>query len=217
MEKIIQITSVFIDITACLLNLITFQFVFKSFNIRKHVFALLFLDSLNCCICAIFSTILDTILLSEKISELYLVCSVAFLVSYLPNSLGAILTLIIAVIRYTLALKSAKNIHPSDAKVTNLALGIFIIVASTIISCFIFHFELGFPTAYFIDACAYPEVQPRQLTKFTTLFLIHPNVVNFLSLVTDIQMLIFLSKVIMPSIQTEVSGGAGKILLMSSK
>ena len=216
MEKIIQITSVLIDITACLLNLITFQFVFKSFNIRKHVFALLFLDSLNCCICAIFATILDTILLSEKISEIYLVCSVAFLVSYLPNSLGAILTLIIAVIRYTLTLKSAKNIHPSDAKVTYIALGIFVVVASTIISCFIFHYKLGFPTAYFVDACAYPEVQPRQLTKFTTLFLIHPNIVNFLSLVTDIKMLIFLRKVIMPSVQIEVPRGAGTIVLMSS-
>ena len=211
MEKIIQITSVFIDITACLLNLITFQFVFKSFNIRKHVFALLFLDSLNCCICAIFATILDTILLSEKISEIYLVCFVLFLVSYLPNSLGAILTLIIALIRYTLTLKSAKNIHPSDAKVTNIALGIFVIVATTVITCFIFHLKLGFPTAYFIDACAYPEVEPRQLTKFTTLFLLHPNVVNFLSLVTDIQMLIFLRKMIMPSIKIEVTGGAGKI------
>ena len=208
------ISYVIIDILSCLMNLVTLQFVFKSFNIKTHVFALLFLDSLNCSICAIISTITDSILLSGKFDQKYALCSVSFFVSYLPNSFGAALTLLIALTRYTLTLKAAKNIRPSNAKVTVLGLGIFATAVVTIISFFVYHFKFDIPTAYYIEACACYDEEPRLMSKLTICFLFHPNFLNVLSLVTDIQMLIFLKKVIMPLPKIEVREGSGKIILI---
>ena len=213
METTIKVANVIIDIIACLLNCVTLVFVFKSFHIRTHVFALLFLDALNCSTCAVFAFIADTtIVLSEKIGKSYLVCSIAFLGSYLPNSFGAVLTLLIALTRYTLTVKAARNIHPENYKVTAIALGTFATTASIILSFFIYHFILGLPTAYFIEACAHYDQEPRQMTKITIVSLFHPNLFNILSLATDIQMVIFLKKMIKPSGKIEIPIGLGKIL-----
>ena len=208
------IAYVIIGIFSCLMNLVTLNFVFKSFNIKTHVFALLFLDSLNCSICAIISTITDAILLSGKLGQNYALCSVSFFVSYLPNSFGSVLTLLIALTRYTLTLKSAKNIRPSNAKVTALGLGIFATAVVTIISFFVYHFKFDIPTAYYIEACAYYDEEPRLMSKLTIFFLFHPNFLNVLSLLTDIRMLIFLKKVIMPLPKNEILEGPGKIFLI---
>ena len=212
MERTTLIAYVIFDVVACILNQVTLKYVMTSFDIRTHVFTLLFLDSLNCSICAIISTITDTILLTEKQSHNYFLCSAAFMASYLPNCFGANLTLLIAVTRYTLTLKSAKNIHPTDSKVTILVLSIFAMVVCTVLFFFLYNFILGIPTTYFIEACAHPGVEPRILPKLTMLFLFHPYISNILSLVTDIKMLILLKKVIMPSRKNGAPNGAGKII-----
>ena len=212
MNTAFEIAFEVIDIFSSLINLVTLGYVCKNYNIRIHVFTLLFLDSLSATLCSLISTFLDTIFLAKIFPKNGLICSWAFLVAYLPNSFGALLTLLIAVTRYTLSVKSAKNIHPSNRKVSIIALGSFSTAVVTVITFLGVNLWLGIPISYFEHACAKPgEGNPPSVFLLTTLFLFHPNFCNILTLITDINLLRFLRKVILPSRGDEIHRMGKKI------
>ena len=203
MKKGFLIAFEVLAILACLSNLTTLQFVVKNFNLKTHVFTLLFLDSLSSTVCSIASVIFETILLSKIFQPNFIICSWSFLVAYIPNCFGAILTLLISLTRYLLAIKAAKNIHPNNKRVTLTAIGVFAVAAGFITAFFLATFHLDISTVYYTNVCAYPEQDHRPISTALTLFILHPNVCYILSLLTDIQMLRFLKTVIIPSNNTQ--------------
>ena len=211
MKEKFLIAFAVIDVCACIFNLTTLQFVVKSFNLKTHVFTLLFIDSLSSTICSIASVVFDTIFLTKPFEPNFISCSFAFFAAYLPNSFGSILTFLIAVTRYFLTKKAAKNIHPNNKKVTLAVLGIFTSEAGFIIVFFFVNLSFNISSSYYINACAYPEQDQKQIPLFVVLFLLHPNVCNMFSLLTDLQMLRFLKTVILPSNSAQ-NHGAGTIL-----
>ena len=199
-----------IDLCACLLNLTTLKFVYKNVNLKTHVFSLLFLDSLSSTICSIGSIILDTIFLTKVFEPNYVMCSLSYLMSYLSISFGAILTLLITVTRYVLATKSAKNIQLNNKKITLIVLGIFTAAAGFNIIFFIVNLKFGTINSSFVSVCAHWKQEPKNIPILIVIFLFHPNICNILSLLTDIKMLMFLQKVIIPTHNSQ-NLGTGKI------
>ena len=198
MKQAFLITFEVIDVFACITNLTTLQYVCKNFPLKTHVFMLLFLDSLSSTIFAVASTILDTIFLTKAVESSFTLCSLAYVVAYLPVSFGAILTLLITFTRYFLAIKSAKNIHPSPKKVSFIGLGIFTVSAVFSIVFFTLSLHFGIFASHFIVACAEWDKDPNDTPFVVALFLLHPSVCNVLSLLTDINMLRFLHSVLLP-------------------
>ena len=211
MKNSFLIAYVFIDLCACMLNLSTLIFVYKNVNLKTHVFSLLFLDSLSSTICSIGSMILDTIFLTKAFEPNFILCSLSYLMSYLSISFGAILTLLITVTRYVLATKSAKNIQLNNNKVTQIVLGIFTAAAGFNIIFFIVNLKFGTINSSFLSVCAQWKQGPKNVSILMVLFLFHPNICNFFSLLTDIKMLMFLQKVIIPT-NNALSLGTGKVL-----
>ncbi len=75
--------------------------ILNHFNIITHVFCLIFMDSLFSTWCAGISTVLDLLVLTGIADTSFVVCS-----------FGALLTLIIASVKYILTKKASKNIQP---------------------------------------------------------------------------------------------------------
>ena len=188
-----------IDVCGCLLNLITLHFVYQHFNLKTHVFTLLFLDSFTSTLCSIASLCLDTIFLTKVFEPNLNICFLAYLASYLPVSFGTILTLLISFTRYFLATKAAKNIHPDSKKVTLVVLGIFTAATGSVIVFLFVNFNFANTISLFIYACESQNEGTKSFLPEMVLFLYHPFVCTILSLVTDFQMLRFLKKVIAPS------------------
>ena len=184
---------VLVDYCACITNLTTFIYIFKTFNIKTHVFTLVFLDSLISSVCSILSAILDTFFWADIIQPNYFLCHLTFLTSYLPNCLGAVFTLLVTSVRYILAKKAAKNIKPSNKKVSTITIGIFSSILTAILVIYLTHALLNMQFASFINICSGQVLQRRILA--TTLFLNIPNACNISALLTDIQMIRFLKKV----------------------
>ena len=120
------------------------------------------------------------------------------------------MTLLVSLTRYILTRKSAKNIQPSNKKVSIITVAIFGTFARVIIAtCFIFAlFDL--PLFSFVDVCAGRELRPRLILAHCLLHT--PNIFNILALIMDIQMIQFLKKVIIPP-QTNFLQGLGKTLI----
>ena len=184
---------VLVDYCACITNLTTFIYIFKTFNIKYHVFTLVFLDSLISSVCSILSALLDTLFWADVIRTSYLLCHLTFVSSYLPYCLGALLTLLVASVRYILAKKAAKNIKPSNEKVSAIAIGIFVSILTAILGTILIHALLNMQIATFIDICSGQVTKPRIFA--TIMFLNIPNACNISALLTDIQMIRFLKKV----------------------
>ena len=195
---------VLIDVCSCFTNLTTLTYILKTFNIKTHVFILIFLDSLNSSLFSISSTVFDTLFLTNKVQPNALLCLLAFLSSYLPNCFGSILTLLISLIRYTLARESARNIQHSNKKVSTFAILLFATSSTVILAICVIFALFDFSLVAFVDICAGKDVRPKHIAA--NLFLLAPNVWNVLALLTDIQMLKFLKKVIMPSNSNALQG-----------
>ena len=199
MQTTFLIIFIVIDVCACFLNFTTLVYITKTFNIKVHVFTLIFLDSLISTTCCICSTFLDLFLSTTGFQPNYIFCFFLFMFSYFPNCCGAFLTLLISLIRYLLAKKSAKNIQPANQKVLLIALALFAVYATIICAFCVIHAVLDLALAYIIEVLLNPEQNPRSLRLVTIIFLQIPNYCNLLSLVIDIQMLNFLKKVIIPT------------------
>ena len=215
MKMIFWLVFVAIDICACFTNCTTLVYITKTYNIKIHVFTLIFLDSLISTTCYMIVTFLDLLLLARHTQPNYLLYFFTFLFTYYPNCCGAFLTLLISLLRYCLAKKSAQNIQPSNKKVSLFALAIFMFYAIFIITTCVLHAVFDLPLAFFIEVLSRPQKSPRTLRQWTMIFLQIPNFCNLLSLVTDIQMLKFLKKVIIPTKENVLSGlGIGLIFVV---
>ena len=209
MKSTILSIFVFIDVCSCFTNLTTLTYICKNFNIKTHVFILIFLDSLNSSLFSIISTVFDTLFLTNLVQPNTLLCLFAFLSSYLPNCFGSILTLLISLTRYILARNSAKNIQPSNKKVSTIAIAVFSTTAAVIVAICVTYALFDIPLVAYVEICAGKILRPGHFTaKF---FLMAPNVWNVLALLTDIEMLKFLKKVIIPT-NINVLQGLGESL-----
>ena len=194
-----------IDVCASLTNLTTLVYIATTFNIKTHVFTLLFLDSLNSTVCCMISTLLDSLLLAGQIQQNFPVCYLAILTFYLPTCFGPILTVLITLTRYILAKLSAKNIQPSNKKVSVIALALFTAFAAISLIVISIHAVLDLPLATSVEICI-RGLSARPINPLSALSLMIPIIYNVVSLVTDMKMIIFLRKVIIPAIANVLSG-----------
>ena len=188
-----------IDVCADFTNLTTLIYIATSFNIKTHVFTLIFLDSLISTLCSVISTLFDSLLLAGQIQANANVCFLAFLTAYLSNCFGAILTFLIAAVRYILAKLSAKNIQPLSMKVSAIALAVFTALGAISVAICVTHAVLDLPMAFSIEVCADRDLFERPIKPLSTLLLSIPNIYKLFSMVVDIKMILFLRKVIIPA------------------
>ena len=205
-----------LDICAGFTNSATLFYITKTFNVKTHVFTLIFLDSLNSSVCSVFSTLINSLLLAGQIPANIQVCLLAFLTGYLPNCFGAILTVLISIVRYSLAKLSARNIQPSNKKVSAIALGVFTALAALTLFICLTHAVFDLPLAISIEVCANRDVSARPVKLLSTLFLLIPNIYYLSSLAVDLKMIIFLRKVLIPT-KPNVLSGLGTYFLQHLK
>ena len=94
----------------------TLLYILQNFNIFIHVFSLLFIDTLFSTSCALLSLILDVLVRTEVLQQSFTYCTMSFLALYLPAFYGPVLTFLVAVTRYILTKKSARNIQVIQQK-----------------------------------------------------------------------------------------------------
>jgi len=204
-----------LDILGCFSNLSTLIYIFKSFEIKTHVFALIFIDSLICSLSSGISIIVDLFLFAGHLQP---ACVVAFFTIYLPGCYGAVLTFLITTVRFYLAKKAAQNIHPSNKKVMSYAFTFFTLIATCYLSFFIICTLKDVPYSLFADSCINSNQEPRT-QSISILSVLHtPFFFNFCSLINDLRMLQFLKKTILPTssipmeMNSKIHGGNTELL-----
>ncbi len=125
---------------------------------------------------------------------------------------GAILTFLVSLVRYILARKSCKNIHPPNKQVLKWSIGSFFFLFSAISLYFVTSELLDLPFALVIEACSRGDREPREISKIRRMILQSPNYFNFGSILIDLMMFRFLKKTLLPT-----STNANFIQLRSSQ
>ena len=103
--------AIILGVLGVMSNGSTLLYILRNFNISIHVFALLFIDTLFSTACALLSMILDILVRAEVLQQSFTYCTMSFLALYLPAYYGSVLTFLVAITRYILTIKSAKNIQ----------------------------------------------------------------------------------------------------------
>jgi hypothetical protein len=190
------ITFLILDLIGLVLNAATMVYIQSTFDIKKHVFLLIFIDASISTISAGVSSVTDAILISGYRN--YPACFIMAITTYQPCSYGALLTLLIAFIRYDLAKKAAKNIISSNKKILCLPLITFIAFASSTFCYFLLCLLTEIPFAYVFDECTMLHQEPRTYSLFNTLVLQMPNLFNFTSIFVDVLLIRFIKKTVIP-------------------
>ena len=183
-----------LDIIGFFSNFSTLIYILKSFKIGTHVFTLIFLDSLISTLCTGISILFDLLFFAGHFNP---TCQIAFLTIYLPGSYGAVLTFLISSIRFYLANKAAKNIHPSNKRVLSYTLIMFALVVTFYPSYFAICLMMDVSYSLFSESCLYPDQEPRTLSLATKIVLGSPILFNIVSLMTDLRMLRFLKRTVL--------------------
>jgi hypothetical protein len=180
------------------LNFTTLIFIVKSFDIKTHVFTLLFIDAVQSTIGSAISVFLDALVISGVSDVSFAYCTFSYVVIYFPSNFGAFLTMLIDVIRYYLARKSTKNIAPSKSKISKLSLSLFLIMVTA--NCFYLAINETYdvPYAILVEGCNYKSRDPRPITILNRIVLQMPSSYNIVSMVFDGLMLHLLQKTILP-------------------
>ena len=89
-------------------NVLTLIHILKKFEIKIHVFTMIFVDSVLTNIGCVFSIILEILLLSNLVERTRTYCTLVYSSVYVPFSCGAISTFLVALVRYILTKKSAR-------------------------------------------------------------------------------------------------------------
>ena len=162
----------------------TLFYIFKSFDIKVHVYTLLFVDTL-------ISTIGNFIVLNLYIlKQTPLVdvntgfCSALFFALFLPTLYGAILICLVAVVRLTLAMRAAKNIQIPNRTVsawTLSAFGFFVLLSGSYI---VVHIALDEPIIPPVEVCAKMFREPRPGLMSVTKFIVNKRTFTYLELRT---------------------------------
>ena len=90
-------------------NLSTLVYILRNFDIKVHVYTLIFIDALFCSASALASFLLDVMMVTELIAVDRAFCTISLLSLLLPVLYGSILTFMVALVRYVLSVKAAKN------------------------------------------------------------------------------------------------------------
>jgi hypothetical protein len=196
------IAFLILDLIGLVLNASTMVYIQTTFDIKKHVFLLIFIDASVSTICAGVSSIIDAVLFSGY--KNYPTCFIMVITNYLPCSYGALLTLLIAFIRYDLAKKAAKNIINSNREILGRPLLIFIAFASAQLSYFLLCLLMDIPFSYFFDECTSPQRETRYW-YFSIFVLQCPNLFNLTSVIVDILLIRFIQKTLIPSANLGIS------------
>ena len=128
----------------------------------------------------------------------------------MPQSYGTVLTLEVAVIRYYLAIKAAQCEYPSNVKVLSVSVFAFCCYAATIFGFMAFLTIKDIPYSFIIEFCARPVDKVRPLAKAYLLAIQVPNILNFVSLVVDLNLVRFLRKNSLKEVQKNITLGTIK-------
>ena len=212
MENIICLT---ISALGFIYNGFTLLYIFHFFNIRRHVFLLLFIDNFFSSLCCLICFIIDLLAFTKTIEWSFFFCNILFLTLYLPINFGAITMMLISALRYSLALKSSKNIHPSTARVSAVVIVIFFFLSTC--TCLIFAFAIvqDLPFSFFVEDCASRDRSKRIVSVCSKFLLSVPNLYTVILLITDVKMLLFLKKAILPERQHDNLINEGKIFFLT--
>jgi hypothetical protein len=188
-------------------NSFTSVYISRNFDITKHVFTLLFIDALFSTCSCIISVLTDLLFKTELLKNEYAYCVIQFFVVYYSSNFGALLTMLIAIVRYYLTIQSSKNIIPSNYSVsvwTLLSLS-FVVIFNVI--CMAINIRLDVPIAILTEGCASHIREPRRISVPNMILILVINVYNITSLIVDILVLAFLKKKILPSQLNTVTRG----------
>ena len=100
----------------CLTNFLTLLYILKRFDIRVHVFTLIFIDVIISLVSSLISVTLDAFVMGDLITVSPIYCHISFLTIWLPIFYGDILTFKVAFVRYYLTIKAARNIQVWELK-----------------------------------------------------------------------------------------------------
>jgi len=149
-----------LHVTGLLFNFATFIYIVTNFNIKVHVYTLLFIDSLICMTSSLGLIILDTFFIYGIWNNSFWYCNTWFFTLLLPTYCGGILTFLVAAIRYILALKASKNIQPSNKTVSCWSLSFFFFGIFVITSFICINIWMDIPIAMMIEICASSQERP---------------------------------------------------------
>lgn len=159
----VQNAMIFFLVGAALFGLIsnslTLVYIFQTFNIKTHVFTLLFIDALFSALCCALSSIVDFLVMFDFMKVEYIYCNLSYVAVYYSACFGAFVTLLIASIRYYLSIHSLQNIQPE--KVSKLAFSILSAVVLLNIVFVSVNAGLDIPYALLVEGCTYTIRESR--------------------------------------------------------
>ena len=196
MEEFCTIVYLILGLIGWLANGITMGSILKRFEVHIHVFALICIDAVFSTLCAALSTISDVLVLAKVLIPDYNSCAMAFMASYLPCCFGALNTLLISSIRFTLAKKSAKNIQVPNRRVLSTAIAVLLLISAALSAFFFYNISNDLPFAFYIEACYSEDM--RHVPRYNGVVLQFPNYFNVASLIVDTKMLAFIKKTVLP-------------------
>ena len=179
-------------------NLATLVYILMNFQIRTHVYSLLFIDSLISSIGAILLTSLDILVQSGLLNISYAYCSVTFFSMFLPVFYGGFLTFMVALIRYVLAMKSAKNIQVQNSAVSKRSLSSFSVLVLLTLCYSAYNIWFDIPFAVFVESCFSGKGEPRPVTLTNIIANRTGVIMNLASVFVDILVVRFIKKTILP-------------------
>jgi hypothetical protein len=105
----------------------------------------------------------------------------------------------VAMIRYILALKSSRNIHLSNLKVSLISLTIFLLVVIATATFFGFNISQDIPFTLYVEACLVNEREPRNMSALNLIVLRTGAVFNTASVIVDCLMIRFIKRTTLKS------------------
>jgi hypothetical protein len=214
-SKLVSALICVLDFSGLLSNFIALVHIYRSFNLKIHIFALLFVDSIISTACSIFLAFLHILSMTTQVEQSKTFCTFEFLGFYLPSYLGACLTFLVASIRYLLAIQSAQNKHPSNVKVWIAAFAVF---GTLTLMCLLYigiNTVADTPFSFMIETCANTK---RNVSHFKLLTLQFPNNFNVLSLILDLLMIRHVRKSVAPQAASNsqpLSANSGKTFFVN--
>ena len=126
-------------------------------------------------------------------------CSILFIAFVMPFFCGQMLIMQISIIRIVTTKKSATSQQISNWKILAMALTSFGAFALIYTSYFALHLISHNPYSFFVEVCFNPDKEQRVVPKLKAVFFILPFLLIIaVTMITDVMLIRFLQKVIMP-------------------
>ena len=154
MQPYYQSFLTLVNCLSCFTNASTMIYILKTFDVRIHVFALLFIDSIISTSCSLMATTIRILASTNILNWGFHNCSALFFSIFLPTYYGGILTFLVAAIRFILAKQSAQNIQVSNSKVFLISFSTFLFFA-TLTGSFVAYFVIqDIPFVIIVEFCS---------------------------------------------------------------